>query len=222
MKLLHRALFLSLALLVINPPVAAQSKKITCPPLEVVAPTQAVTEGEIVTIHATVKGSAKFTYSWAISEGEIVGGQGTNSIQIRTDNLGGNHVTATVEVKGVPAGCPMIQSVSFAINASCPTFTLEPPSAPVEEGQLAILMVKVTGSGANRVTFHWMVSAGKIQRGQATAMIAVDTRQLGGVGILVAVELGGLAPACKRSEVVAVMIAKKAGKKAKARAMTSQ
>lgn len=150
-----------------------------------------------------------------LSAGEILNGQGTNTIQIRTDNLGGDYITATVEVKGLPAACTMIQSESFAIKTGCPTFKLETPPVPVEEGQLAVLTASVTGNGARHVTFHWMVSAGKIRRGQATAMIEVDTSKLGGVGILAAVELGGLAPACRTSEVVAVMIAKKGNKKAK-------
>ncbi len=223
MKLLHPALFLNFALLVVGHPVFAQAKTSSCPSLELTVPRQAVTEGEIVRLHASMKAaSAKLIYLWTISTGEIVSGQGTNSIQIKTENLGGAYVTATVEVKGLPASCAAIQSESFAIKPGCPTFTLEPPSAPVEEGQPAILTAKVAGSGANRVTFHWMVSAGKIRRGQATAMIEVDTNKLGGVGILAAVELGGIAPACKTSEVVAVMIAKKAGKKAKVRAVMNQ
>ena len=139
-----------------------------------------------------------------------------------TDNLGGEYVTATVEVKGLHASCLTTKSETFAIKPGCPSFKLETPPAPVEEGQLAILTANVSGSGAQHVTFYWMVSAGKIRRGQATAAIEVDTSKLGGVGILAAVELGGLAPACRTSEVVAVMIAKKAGKKAKARAVASQ
>ena len=222
MKLLHQALFLSLALLSVSHPVSAQSKKIVCPSIELAAPTQAVTEGEIVTLHATIKASAKLTYMWAISAGEIVSGQGTNAIQIKTDNLGGEYVTATVEVKGLHTSCSATKSESFAVKSGCPTFTLESPSAPVEEGQLAVLNAKVAGSRAKHVTFHWMVSAGKIRSGQATAAIEVDTNKLGGVGILAAVELGGLAPSCKTSEVVAVMIARKVGKKAKARALASR
>ena len=213
---------MSLALLVVSHHPSAQSKKLACPLLELAVPAQAVTEGEIVTLHATIKASVKLTYTWAISAGEIVSGQGTNAIQIKTDNLGGAYVTATVEIKGLNAACSMIKSASFAVKSDCPTFALESPATPVEEGQPAVLTAKVAGSGAKHVTFYWMVSAGKIRRGQATAAIEVDTNKLGGVGILAAVELGGLAPSCKMSEVVAVMIAKKAGNKEKARAMASQ
>ncbi len=224
MQLLHQALLCGLALSV-SQIVSAQPKKISCPLLELSAPTSAVTEGELAQLKATLAGktaNAKVSFFWTISAGEIVSGQGTNAIQIKTDYLGGEYVTATVEVKGLHATCPTIKAESFAVKSGCPTFMLETPSAPVEEGQPAILTAKVAGSGANRVTFYWMVSAGKIRRGQATAAIEVDTSKLGGVGILAAVELGGLAPACKMSEVVAVMIAKKAGKKAKARAVASQ
>ncbi len=225
MKLPYQALSLSIALIVLCSNVAAQSKKVSCPSPILTVPTRAVTEGELVILQASLTGKSattKVTYQWTISAGEIVSGQGTNAIQIKTDNLGGEYVTAMVEVKGLHASCPATKAESFAIKPGCPTFTLEPPSAPVEEGQLAVLTAKVAGSGANRVTFYWMISAGKIRRGQATAAIEVDTDQLGGVGILASVELGGLAPACRTSEVVAVMIAKKPGKKAKGRAMASQ
>lgn len=225
MQLLHQALLLSSALLVLCSSVAGQTRKITCPSLELTVPAQAVIEGELVTLRASLAGkpaSAKLTYIWAISSGEIVSGQGTNVIQIKTDNLGGDYVTATVEVKGLPAACATSKAESFAVKFGCPTFKLEVPPAPVEEGQPAILTARVEGSGASRATFHWMVSAGKIRRGQATAVIEVDTSKLGGVGILAAVELGGLAPACRMNEVVAVMIAKKGSKKAKAREIATQ
>ncbi len=210
-------------MIVLGGSVAAQPKRVSCPSLELTVPAHAVTEGELVTLQASLTGKSsntKVNYQWTISTGEIVSGQGTNAIQIKTDNLGGAYITAMVETQH--ATCAARKVESFAIKPGCPNFKLETPPAPVEEGQLAILTANVSGSGAQRVTFHWMVSAGKIRRGQATAAIEVDTSKLGGVGILAAVELGGLAPACRTSEVVAVMIAKKPGKKAKVRAMVDQ
>lgn len=217
MKLLHHALLLSFVLF-FSHSITAQTRKVSCPSLKLSGVNQTVIEGDVITLNAGVTGknlTSKVTFHWVLSAGEILNGQGTNTIQIRTDNLGGDYITVTVEVKGLPAACTMIQSESFAIKTGCPTFKLETPPVPVEEGQLAVLTASVTGNGARHVTFHWMVSAGKIRRGQATAMIEVDTSKLGGVGILAAVELGGLAPACRTSEVVAVMIAKKGNKKAK-------
>jgi hypothetical protein len=225
MKLLHQALLLSLAWLFVSCAVAAQPKKMACPLLEISTSPQTVIEGDLVTLKAAVTSkslAAKITYSWALSAGEIVSGQGTNTIQIKTDHWGGGYITATVEVKGLPASCATIKAESFAVKFGCPTFKLETPSAPVEEGQPAILTARVEGSGANRATFYWLVSAGKIRRGQATSAIEVDTSKLGGVGILAAVELGGVAPACRTNEVVAVMIAKKGSKKVKARTMAMQ
>ena len=217
-------MLIGLALLAISQIVSAQSRKITCPTLVLNAPS-AVIEGEVVTLSASLTGKglpAKLTFHWVLTAGEIVSGQGSNTIQIKTDNLGGAYVTATVEIKGLNAACSITKSESFAVKSGCPTLTLEPPSAPVEEGQMATLTAKVAGGGAKRITFHWMVSAGKIRNGQATAAIEVDTNKLGGVGILAAVELGGLAPSCKTFDVVAVMIAKKVGKRPKTRTETSQ
>ena len=164
----------------------------------------------------------KHTIHWSLSAGEILSGQGTNSIQVNTNNLGGEYITVTVEAKGLPNGCNLTKTESFAIKPGCPSFKVEQPTATVEEGQPILLSAKVTGSRAQFATFHWMVSAGKIRRGQATSAIEVDTTKLGGVGILAAVELGGVPPACRMNEVVAVMIAKKSNKKSKSREITTQ
>lgn len=211
MKLLQPALFLWLGLFCLLS-TSAQTRKVPCPALQLIVPPPGITEGEIVTLRATLagkKGSAQLRYEWTLSAGEIISGQGTSSIQIKTDNLGGDYVTATVEIKGLPASCAVFQTASFPIKAGCPSFRLEAPTTPVPEGQPAILTARLTGSGTQRATYHWMVSAGKIRRGQATGMIEVDTSKLGGVGILAAVELGGLAPTCPAFEIVAVMIEKK-------------
>ncbi|NOT46291.1 MAG: hypothetical protein HOP17_00880, partial [Acidobacteria bacterium] len=44
------------------------------------------------------------TYQWSTNIGEIVSGQGTTAIKIKWP--GGNSSLATVEIKGLPEGCP--------------------------------------------------------------------------------------------------------------------
>lgn len=48
---------------------------------------------------------SKISFNWTTSAGEISKGQGTVTIAV-TDYKMGENVTATVEVKGLPEGCP--------------------------------------------------------------------------------------------------------------------
>lgn len=212
MRLLHQALLFSLGFLFVHNSILAQSRKTSCPSLEISTSHQTIFEGDVITLKASIA-SKKATFRWSLSAGEIISGQGSETIQIKTENLGGDYLTATVEVKGLPANCASTKTESFAIRIVCPSLKLDIPREPVIEGHPAILIARVEGGRANLATFHWMVSAGKIRSGQATSMIEVDTRKLGGVGILAAVELGGVASVCRTNEVVAVRIAKKGMKK---------
>ncbi len=45
------------------------------------------------------------TFQWAVSSGKIISGQGTNSITVDVNDVNIRSVTATVEVKGLPAEC---------------------------------------------------------------------------------------------------------------------
>jgi hypothetical protein len=56
------------------------------------------------------------TYNWSVSAGTISGGQGTPSITIDTAGLGGQTVTATVEIGGLPPECDRTRSCSFTVT----------------------------------------------------------------------------------------------------------
>jgi hypothetical protein len=60
---------------------------------------------------------AKFSYTWTVSAGIILSGQGTPAIIVDTTGLGGQTVTATVEVKGLPDSCPLLSSCTTTIPA---------------------------------------------------------------------------------------------------------
>jgi hypothetical protein len=64
-----------------------------------------VQEGGIAGYSVRVDGKENFDlkYRWSISYGTIVSGQGTEKIEVRQPN---ESVTATVEIDGLPAGCP--------------------------------------------------------------------------------------------------------------------
>jgi hypothetical protein len=47
---------------------------------------------------------------------KIASGQGTNTITVNTDNLGGQNVTATFEVEGIDPACPRTASCTTAIR----------------------------------------------------------------------------------------------------------
>src|SRR3989440_4475436 len=64
------------------------------------------------------------TYNWTVSAGTITSGQGTSSITVDTKGLGGQTVTATVEVGGVDPSCGR--------TASCSTPVRPIPRAPVK------------------------------------------------------------------------------------------
>src|SRR2546423_2915337 len=79
-----------------------------CPTLAIDCPTGTPEEGTPVTITANLAGGApglRPAYNWSITNGTITSGQGTSSITIDTRGLGGQTITATLDVAGVPAAC---------------------------------------------------------------------------------------------------------------------
>jgi hypothetical protein len=83
-----------------------------------------VDQGSDITFSATMSGDANVTYNWSVSAGTISSGQGTSSITVNTDGLGGQTVTATVELGGLDPSCSR--------TASCTTGIRPPPKSPVK------------------------------------------------------------------------------------------
>ncbi|HKQ99332.1 MAG TPA: hypothetical protein VJT09_01590 [Pyrinomonadaceae bacterium] len=84
---------------------------IVCPNVSIYCP-DAVTLGQPVTFAANLSGGTPNitpTYNWTVSNGTIISGQGTPSIQVDTTGLGGQSITATLSVEGYRLNC----------NASC-------------------------------------------------------------------------------------------------------
>jgi hypothetical protein len=64
-------------------------------------------------------------FNWTVSAGTITSGQGTPSITVSTTGIGGQSVTATVELVGVDPSCPRTTSCTTAIKpppAACRKF----------------------------------------------------------------------------------------------------
>lgn len=97
--------------------VAAQDSRPDCPAISVTGPAGIVQPGEEVSfIVNTDQASKKYDlrYHWSTSIGEIVSGQGTSSFRVKWP--GGGTLTATVEIKGLPAGCPTTASETGAFT----------------------------------------------------------------------------------------------------------
>ncbi|MBX5479194.1 MAG: hypothetical protein IRZ19_08955 [Pyrinomonas methylaliphatogenes] len=95
-----------------------------CPTISVSCPTEPVQAGQPITFTANVQGAPEgrtLTYNWTVSAGTITSGQGTPTIQVDTTGLGGQTVTATVEIGGLDASCTS--------TASCSASVVQPPQA---------------------------------------------------------------------------------------------
>ncbi|HKP46836.1 MAG TPA: hypothetical protein VJT50_09565 [Pyrinomonadaceae bacterium] len=92
-----------------------------CPTVSVNCPTS-VDPGAAITFSSNITTSANVTYNWSVSAGTISSGQGTSTITVDTAGLGGQTVTATVEIGGLDPACSR--------TASCSTSVSTPPAAP--------------------------------------------------------------------------------------------
>jgi hypothetical protein len=76
--------------------------------------------GSPITFTASVSGDASITYNWSVSAGTISSGQGTSSITVDTAGLGGQTVTATVELGGLDPSCSRTASCTTGIKPANP------------------------------------------------------------------------------------------------------
>jgi hypothetical protein len=81
-----------------------------CPMISVTCPDSGYETS--LTFNANVSGSVNPSFHWTVSAGRITTGQGTSSITV-TGPFDGHSPTATVEVGGIPNGCPNQASCSI-------------------------------------------------------------------------------------------------------------
>jgi hypothetical protein len=92
-----------------------------CPTVAVSCPSE-VEANQPITFTASVTGgdtAATWTYNWSVSAGTISSGQGTSTITVDTNNIGGASVTATVSIGGADPSCT-------GTTASCTTSVKTP------------------------------------------------------------------------------------------------
>lgn len=96
----------------------AQTQNPSCPSITVIGPGRIPAQNEVITFTAVLDDKArdmKLEFKW-LSNGKILGGQGTNSITV--GEWGAFNPTATVQVEGLPEGCP---------NTASETLIFDPP-----------------------------------------------------------------------------------------------
>jgi len=103
---------LSLALMLIGLltfSIAQEAPARNCPAIIVTGPSGWVNVGELAPYSVTVSNADQYSlqYVWSVSAGRIKDGQGTSSIRVIQPN---SAFTATVEIIGLPDGCPAIAS----------------------------------------------------------------------------------------------------------------
>lgn len=99
-----------------------------CPTFTVACP-DSVEEGALITFTTNLTGgnpNTSPTFNWSISAGEITQGQGTATITVNTTGLGGQSVTATVEIGGINPDCSRTASCTTAI-------TVRPKARKIDE-----------------------------------------------------------------------------------------
>ncbi|MGH9871724.1 MAG: hypothetical protein ACRD9S_04565 [Pyrinomonadaceae bacterium] len=90
-----------------------------CPTISVSCPAD-VDQDSSITFSASGAGDMNVTYNWTVSAGTISSGQGTSSITVDSAGLGGQSVTATVELGGLDPSCSRTASCTTSIKAVVP------------------------------------------------------------------------------------------------------
>jgi len=112
---------LSLALLLLSSTFAIgqDTPPEKCPSVSVTGPAGIVNVGELATYTVTVSNVEQYSldYFWSTTAGRIKDGQGTNSIKVIQPNA---DLTVTVDIRGLPDGCPTSASEMQACGLRAP------------------------------------------------------------------------------------------------------
>lgn len=99
---------------------------VVCPTLSVSCPPD-VDQGSSIRFDSSLSVPAEVTYNWSVSAGAISSGQGTPSIIVDTNNLGGQTVTATLELVGLDPSCSGSASCASSVRP------VQPPASKFDE-----------------------------------------------------------------------------------------
>ena len=99
---------------------AALGASAQCPKLSMTAPSDDVPAGQGIYFTTNVIGgdtNVNPTYNWSVSAGTISSGQGTALIIVDSTGIGGQSVTATVEIGGLAPQCQRTVSSTAMVKA---------------------------------------------------------------------------------------------------------
>jgi hypothetical protein len=103
-----KVFFLSLMLFV-----TVKASTQNCPGIAVMPYTDEIIAGDTLMITAVTSSlKSEVAYQWKVNTGEIVSGQGTARVFVKTVNAVGSFITANVTLTGLPAGCATTASAS--------------------------------------------------------------------------------------------------------------
>lgn len=154
----------------------------------------------VVTFTANVKNldsKIKPTFKWRISNGEILSGQGTSSIevQIRSEN-----VEAIVELVGLPktfSSCPVRLSKTVNVAACClpcASASIKAPDSISSSDRVFTADAKISDPTLEGISYDWTITDGIILEGQGTKTI--KAKCLGLESCVVGFDIKGMAPEC--------------------------
>jgi len=106
-----------------------------CPIVSIICP-DTVQPGQPVTFSSTLggrSGNVTPAYTWSVSNGSIIEGQGTSSIKVDTAGLEGQTLTATLSMGGYSLDCSANCSVQFPAPLTCRSFDEFPDVARNDE-----------------------------------------------------------------------------------------
>ena len=110
--------------------------------------------GDFVLVSVDGSLSEKLSYRWSVDKGKIVMGQGTKMIAVTTPIGSYQPIVATVEVKGIAAGCSKLASetASMAIDAFDPILLgdLKSPTYRIPNTLLRIIKRSLQNSYLNK------------------------------------------------------------------------
>lgn len=95
-----------------------------CPTVSIICPNSRQ-PGQPLTFSSTLSGglgNVTPAYTWTISNGRIIEGQGSSSITVDTAGLGGQTLTATLSIGGYSLDCSANCSVQFPAPVTCRSF----------------------------------------------------------------------------------------------------
>lgn len=92
---------------------------VACPEIAVTGPSGITSPGDSMEYKAEISGDVpgNVRYEWTLSAGQIIEGQGTLAIKVRAPETEPTGLTATINIKGLPGGCPASTSETAPVAA---------------------------------------------------------------------------------------------------------